>query len=103
MVEIKQKRRDQISIIANILESAREGARKTQIMYRANLSFSQLNEYITFLIDNGLIRQTTVKGKEIYFATVKGVLFTQMYSELLKMIEASSQLKEQAPLVSELF
>jgi len=99
-VDIKQKRRDQISIITKILETAREGTRKTQIMYRANLSFSQLNEYITFLISNGLIRQTTVKGKEVYVATARGLLITKRYSELLKIIEAPPQPEEQPPLVN---
>ena len=100
MVDIKQKRRDQISIITKILETAREGTRKTQIMYRANLSFSQLKEYITFLINNGLILQTKVNGKEFYIATVKGRLITQRYSELLKMIKVPSQPEKQVPIVS---
>jgi predicted transcriptional regulator len=96
------KRRDQLSIIANILDNAREGTRKTQIMYRANLSFTQLNEYITFLLDQGLIRQHKVKEKEIYIATVKGVLFAQMYKELLDMIKTQPKPNEKVPLVTEL-
>jgi predicted transcriptional regulator len=96
------KRRDQLSIIANILENAREGIRKTQIMYRSNLSFAQLNEYITFLSDTGLIRHQKVKGKEIYIATVKGVIFAQMYSELLDMIRTQPEPEEKSRLVTEL-
>jgi predicted transcriptional regulator len=96
------KRRDQISIIANILDKARGGARKTQIMYAANLSYTQLNEYITFLLEQGLIRLHKVDKKEIYIATVRGVLFAQMYSELLDMIKTSPNLDKKAPLVTEL-
>ena len=40
------KRRDRLYIIAEILEIAREGTLKTQVMYRANLSFTQLNDYL---------------------------------------------------------
>ena len=96
------KRRDQLSIIANILENAREGARKTQIMYRANLSFTQLNEYITFLLDTGLIRHHKVDGKERYFATVKGLIFAQMYSELLEMIRTQPKPEDKSQLEPEL-
>jgi predicted transcriptional regulator len=96
------KRRDQISIIANILDKAQEGARKTQIMYAANLSFTQLNEYITFLLDQGLIRQHKVDNKEIYIATVRGVIFAKMYSELLDMIKTQPKRDDRPPLVTEL-
>jgi predicted transcriptional regulator len=96
------KRRDQLSIIANILENAREGAGKTQIMYRANLSFTQLNEYITFLIDTGLIMHRKVDGKERYFATVKGVIFAQMYSELFDMIRTQPKPEEKPTIVTKI-
>lgn len=102
MLDGYTKRRDQLSIIANILDKAREGARKTQIMYAANLSFTQLNEYITFLLDQGLIRLHKVDKKEIYIATVRGVLFAQMYTELLDMIKTQPKLYEKQPLVTEL-
>jgi predicted transcriptional regulator len=95
------KRRDQLSIIANIIDKAQEGARKTQIMYAANLSFTQLNEYITFLLDQGLIRQHKVDKKEIYIATVRGVIFAKMYSELLDMIKTQPRLNEKSRLVTE--
>jgi predicted transcriptional regulator len=101
MLEMNQKRRDQLSIIATILDSAKSGSLKTKIMHNANLSFSQLNDYLTFMIDNGLIRHTTVNGRESYIATVKGILFAQMYHELLSMI--TTQTQTESPLVAELF
>ena len=70
-------------------------------MHTANLSFVQLNDYLTFLIDNGLIRLSSVGKKEVYIATIKGVLFAQMYRELTSMI--TTQNDEKAPLLSELF
>ena len=42
-------------IMADIIEIAREGTLKTQIMYKANLSFTQLNNYVAFLLNNNLI------------------------------------------------
>ena len=101
MLDANQKRRDQLSIIANILESAKGGVRKTKIMHTVNLSFVQLNDYLTFLVDNGLMRLSNVGKKEVYIATIKGVLFAQMYRELISMV--TTQNEEKAPLLSELF
>ena len=83
-----------------MLESARSGVPKTKIMYTANLSFVQLNKYLTFMMDNGLIRQSIVGQREVYITTIKGVLFARMYRELISMI--TIQTEEKAPLISEL-
>lgn len=40
------KRRDKLDIMAEILDITREETLKTQVMYRANLSFTQLNNYL---------------------------------------------------------
>lgn len=97
------KRRDQLSIIATILDKAQGGARKTQIMYAANLSFTQLNEYITFLLDQGLIRLHKMDKKGIYITTGRGVLFVQMYSDLLDMIKFQSKANKRIPFATNSF
>jgi predicted transcriptional regulator len=51
------KRRDKLYIIAEILEIAKEGTLKTQIMYRANLSFTQLNDYLKIYVKNKIVGQ----------------------------------------------
>ena len=38
--------------MADILEIAKEGTLKTQIMYKANLSFTQLSDYLSFMLNN---------------------------------------------------
>lgn len=70
-----------------MLEITREGILKTQIMYKANLSFFQLNEYLAFLLENGLINQSNIEGKEVYCITTKGLNFLSRYRELLKMVD----------------
>ena len=42
-------------IVGNILDSATGGISKTKIMYTSFLSYGQLKEYISFLIENNLI------------------------------------------------
>ena len=66
------KRRDRLYIIAEILTIAKEGRLKTQIMYRANLSFAQLNEYLSFLTRMDLLQVQKENRKSIYSTTIKG-------------------------------
>ena len=71
-----------------MLETVKEGSLKTQIMYKANLSFAQLNEYIDFLLVNGFITQTLNGQKKIYVITEKGTDFLLRRSELLRLMKA---------------
>ena len=89
------KRRDRIGIIAEILEVAKHGALKTRIMYRANLSFVQLKEYLNFMLKTNLLKLSDRKTKG-YMTTKKGISFVQKHlelAELLKDNEKSNGLK----------
>jgi predicted transcriptional regulator len=81
------KRRDKLYIIAEILEIAKDGVLKTQIMYRANLSFTQLNEYLVFMLKNELLGKIVSNGKEMYKATEKGLHFLQRYHEITELLK----------------
>ena len=49
------KNRSRTEIVSNILDAANGGTTKTKIMYPAFLSYNQLNEYLSLLIENNLI------------------------------------------------
>jgi predicted transcriptional regulator len=72
-----------------MLELAKDAPLKTQIMYRANLSFSQLNEYLDFLLITDLLRQSNNAGKEVYLITERGMDFLQRHKELTEMLKAT--------------
>jgi predicted transcriptional regulator len=72
--------------MAQILEITKEGTLKTQIMYKANLSFTQLNDYLQFMVKNNLITHKTREGREVYIITLKGFNFLQVHSELLQLL-----------------
>lgn len=91
IAENSPKRRDKLCIIAEILEIAREGTLKTQIMYRANLSFAQLNGYIKFMLKIKLIEKAERKGKEIYVTTQKGLEFLQRQRELTELLKTEEE------------
>ena len=80
------KRRDKLGIIAEILEISKEGTLKTQIMYRANLSFAQLNEYLRFMLKANLLRKFRTNGKDVYSSTEKGDDFLQRHFELTELL-----------------
>lgn len=43
-------RRSEIEIISKILDLSKSGAKKTEILYRGNLSYMQLQKYLPFLV-----------------------------------------------------
>jgi predicted transcriptional regulator len=84
------KRRDRLYIIAEILEIAKDGTLKTQIMYRANLSFTQLNDYLRFVLRINLLDKIIVNDKEMYKTTDKGLDFLQRYHEINELLRTDS-------------
>lgn len=80
------KRRDKLYIIAEVLEIARDGTLKTQIMYKANLSFTQLNEYLSFMLRIGLLEMVNINSKDGYRASDKGLDFLQRYHEISELL-----------------
>jgi predicted transcriptional regulator len=90
------KRRDKLSIIAEILDIAKEGTLKTQVMYKANLSFAQLNEYLQFMLKIRLLQKLNSNGKEVYAATPKGLDFLQRHYELAELLKEETNGKNGA-------
>lgn len=79
--------------MAEILEIARPGTLKTQIMYKANLSFAQLNEYLKFMLKTSLLNKFIANGKEIYGSTKKGEDFLHRHFELTELLKDSDNSK----------
>ena len=95
-----RKRRDRLLIIAEILNIARERSLKTQIMYSANLSFAQLNEYLSFLLEMKLLEIVTENERRFYKTTAKGVKFLQSYEEISSLLrkEEGNPVKGNSPI-----
>jgi len=70
-----RERRDSLEITREIVYATREPLKKTQVMYRCNLSFDQLKFYLELLTDLNILELTTnEKGKTTYQRTEKGGL-----------------------------
>jgi len=76
-----------LSEIAYMLDIARESALKTQIMYRANLSFAQLNKYLTLSLELNLLKAVMNPKKTIYETTNKGLRYLQSYREIRELVK----------------
>ncbi len=72
---VKYRRR--FEIIADILKAAENGAKKTRIMYVANLSHRLLEKYLMKTINLGFIRF----NNDGYEVTEKGRLFLERYRQ----------------------
>jgi predicted transcriptional regulator len=85
-MESDRKRRDRLYIIAEILNIAKGGSLKTQIMYRANLSFAQLNEYLNFLTKMEFIEIKNENNRNNYVTTEKGDRYLEKYKDLANLL-----------------
>ncbi len=78
------KNRSRTEIVSDILNSANGGATKSKIMYKAFLSYGQLKEYLSVLIENNLIEY--LDGTQIYKTTEKGLYFLKKYEEMQELL-----------------
>jgi predicted transcriptional regulator len=83
------RKRSDIDIMANILSAAKRGAKKTRIMYKCNLSHSQLQVYLQILLEMGFLSSSPKKegAKQNYFKTTsKGFEFLDAYRTLKSLM-----------------
>ena len=82
------KYRNKVEIIADILGVAREGARKTHIIYQGNLSYKLATAYLEAVLNAGLL--VFSHERDFYLLTEKGKTFLvrfNKYSRYAKSLE----------------
>ena len=80
-------RRDRLFIIAEILGVARDGALKTQILYKSSLNFAQLNEHLSVLLDLDLLKAVKASEKTFYRTTNKGLRYLQKFKKFRELLK----------------
>lgn len=78
------KYRSRTEIVEMILQATRSGATKTKIMYKAYLSYTQVKEYLSFMLENELIKYE--EGTQLYRVSEKGLHFLQVYGEISDLV-----------------
>ncbi len=79
-----------MEIIGDILNIVRDGARKTQIMYRGNLSYKLLRSYLREVIGAGLV--CVGERSNIYQLTEKGRMFLKDFEDYSRSRSEAEQL-----------
>jgi predicted transcriptional regulator len=87
-----ERRRDRLHIMAEILQVTLEGALKTQVMYKANLSFAQLNQYLSLLLDLDLLELKKSSERAVYKTTVKGMSFLESYKQIQELLKKTNEI-----------
>jgi predicted transcriptional regulator len=94
------RRRDRHDIIVEILKTAINGKVKTHIMYKARLSYAQLNEYLPRLVEKGFLENQTVKRKNFYKkvfkTTPKGIKLLENFENMTNLWAPKDNTCEQA-------
>ncbi|UCG45098.1 MAG: hypothetical protein JSV58_06945 [Candidatus Bathyarchaeota archaeon] len=70
------KYRSKLQIIADVTGVVNGGAKKTEIMYQANLSYKLLTRYLKAVIDMGLVQ---MRDGNTYDLTEKGMNFLREF------------------------
>ncbi|MEM2923340.1 MAG: winged helix-turn-helix domain-containing protein [Candidatus Nitrosocaldus sp.] len=78
-------KRNKLDILLRIVEVTATPAKKTHILYKANLNFYQLNKYIDELVRLGFIKELDVPFKG-YVATERGKQFLTMMKNSIKTL-----------------
>ena len=84
-------RRSEIDIIHRILSLSSDGARKTEILYQGNLSYTQLKSYLPFLLEKNILEEYSAYNNgysaKMYRTTDKGSELLTGIKKVLKYLE----------------
>jgi len=73
-------RRDQITIMTDLLQIVQQPQRLTHILYRSNMSYGQLVKYLTDMIDLDMVEEKSEPFRA-FTITSKGKIFLQMITK----------------------
>ena len=86
------RRRSNIEIIADMLRVGENGAGKTEIMYTANMSYSQIQRYLDYLVHQGFINKINMDNTMVaYQVTDSGFKLLKAIDTLMNMLEPGNR------------
>ncbi len=86
MVRVNRRRSD-IEIIAEMLKVGENGAGKTEIMYSVNMSYSQIQKYLGYLLSEGFIDTIKIGNPCVYYhVTDKGEKLLKLLTSVKEML-----------------
>lgn len=86
-----EKKRNKLQIIYDILSVINERNRKikpTHILYKSNLSYSMMEQYLNELLSTGMIKRAQNGKSKTYEITQKGINYLSQYSLVKNFTES---------------
>ena len=80
--------RSRTEIVAMILDAANGGTTKTKIMYKVMLTYNQLKNYLSIMIENNLIEY--LDGTHTFKTTEKGLILLKIHDEMAELLHLST-------------
>jgi len=80
------RRRSETGILGEILRLAQNDMKKTHIQYKANLSYAQLQIFLTFAVERELLETKSGNPNVMYRTTQKGIELLALIEELNRML-----------------
>ena len=87
---VKNRKRDKIVLIADMLQRATMGVKKTELMYHVGLSTTQFCNYVPELLKSELMERVDSKYGLVYKTTFKGKEFLNTFETLSTLLERST-------------
>jgi predicted transcriptional regulator len=88
VLRVRESKRDRVAIIAEILEMARDGEFKSNIMWKAGLSYLMLNGYLKLMTASGLLYESALNNKIIFKTSKRGLKFLYHCSEIMYILKS---------------
>ena len=86
------QRRSNIEIIADMLRVGENGAGKTEIMYTANMSYSQIQKYLDYLVIQGFVNKVNMDKTMIaYQVTGSGLKLLKAIDTLIEIMASAGR------------
>lgn len=86
---VRNRKRDKIVLIADMLQRATMGVKKTELMYHVGLSTAQFCNYVPELLKSELMERVDSEYGLVYRTTCKGKEFLNTFETLTNFLEKS--------------
>jgi len=82
LAQTERHSRSSKDIIAAMIRASGLGVKKTQIMYKANLSYDMLKRYLKILVVADLVQN---RSDGYYYSTPRGFEYVKEYDDLIRI------------------
>ena len=86
---VVNNRRSEFEIIGEILSLAKDGTKKTRILYQTNLSYTQLQCYLSYLLESNILEIQNNNSVKIYKTTEKGLRIMSNLEKVIKELTST--------------